>query len=66
VGYAFKGALLRTWGDSDVEPPNSTWLGAETEFTIVKVNFSLGAFRRVSGEAMGDSWLLTGGIGWGF
>lgn len=66
VGYAFKGALLRTWGDSDVEPPDSTWLGAETEFTIVKVNFSLGAFRRVSGEATGDSWLLTGGIGWGF
>lgn len=66
VGYAFKGALLRTWGDSGVEPPDSTWVGAESEFTIVKVNFSLGAFHRVSGEPTDDRWLLAGGIGWGF
>jgi hypothetical protein len=66
VGYAFKGALLRTWGDEGSDPPQATWLGVESEFTIVKVNFSLGAFRRVSGESAEDRWLVTAGIGWGF
>jgi hypothetical protein len=65
VGYAFKGALLRTWGD-EVDPPDATWLGPEAEFTIVKVNFSLGAFRRISGRSDDDRWLVSGGIGWGF
>ena len=66
VGYAFKGAVLRTWGDAERELADATWAGAESEFTIVKVNFSLGAFYRVSGESEGDRWLLSGGIGWGF
>ncbi len=66
VGYAFKGALLRTWGDADVEIRDETYAGVETEFTIVRVNFSLAAFRRVSSDPTGDPWLLAGGIGWGF
>ena len=66
VGYAFKGAVLRTWGDEQVDPPDATWVGPEAEFTIVKVNFSLGVLRRLSGDSDDDRWLVTGGIGWGF
>jgi len=66
VGYAFKGAVLRTWGDADVEPRDETYAGVEAEFTIVRVNFSLAVFRRLADDPPGDRWLLAGGLGWGF
>jgi hypothetical protein len=66
VGYAVKGAVLRTWGDSPVEPSTQTFVGVETEVTITRVNLSLGLFRSVSDHHSGDRWLVAGGLGWGF
>lgn len=66
VGFAVKGAVLRTWGDSPVEPSSQTFLGVETELTITRVNLSLGLFRSVSDGVHDDRWLVSGGLGWGF
>ncbi|MCX7591221.1 MAG: hypothetical protein N2255_06285 [Kiritimatiellae bacterium] len=66
LGYAFKAALLRTWGNppSDV-PTDNTFLGLEAEGTIVRVNFRLGLFHSLDDD-FASPWLVTGGIGYGF
>lgn len=66
LGYGVKGALLRTWNDADVDPSHQTLLGVEGDFTIIQLNFSLGAFRHVGSGDVDDDWLITGGVGWGF
>jgi len=66
VGYGIKGALLRTWGDSDLGPDNRTLAGVEGEFTFIGINVSLGLFRHVGSDDPDDPWVVTGGIGWGF
>lgn len=65
VGYGFKAALLRTWGDANLSPPDQTFLGVESAVTIININFSLAGFRHV-GSGAGDDWRIAGGIGWGF
>jgi hypothetical protein len=66
VGYGFKAALLRTWSNSELNPPNQTFLGAEAEVTFTSVNFSLGFFQHIDGQKGDDSNLISAGIGWGF
>jgi hypothetical protein len=66
VGWAAKLAVLRTYGNADVEPPDQTFIGGEAEFTITQVNFSVGVMRAVGHADGGDDWLVTAGIGWGF
>jgi hypothetical protein len=66
LGYGFKGALLRTWGEPYRTPAGQTYFGTEAEFTIVRVNFRLGFFRHIGGGQRDDPWLLTWGLGWGF
>lgn len=66
VGWSLEGAVLRTWGDSPIEPDSRTYVGAEAAFTITRVNFTLGAMRRLEGGTAHDRWLVTGGIGLGF
>ena len=66
VGYGVKGALLRTWGEANLDPPDQTLLGVEGDFTVIRVNFSLGVFRHVGSGEPDDRWLIAGGIGWGF
>lgn len=68
VGWAAKVAVLRTYGNADVNPSDQTFIGGEAEFTITQVNFSVGVMRAV-GSSVGDDddeWLVTAGIGWGF
>ena len=66
LGFGIRGTLLRTWGDADLDPSSQTLVGAEADLSIVRVNFSLGLLRRVSGPDDADRWHLAGGIGWGF
>lgn len=65
MGFGFKAAVMRTWGDAPLDARDRTLLGAEAEFTITRLNFSLGLFRPVSRGA-DEEWLITGGVGWGF
>jgi hypothetical protein len=66
LGWGVKAALLRTWGDADLTPPDQTLVGVEGEFTVIQINFSLGLLRALSPDDARDTWIVTGGIGWGF
>ena len=66
VGYGFKAALLRTWSNANLNPPNQTFVGAEAELTFTSVNFSLGWFQHIKGDVGENDQLISAGIGWGF
>lgn len=66
LAYAVKGSLLHIWSHESSEAPGETYVGVEGDVTAVMVNFSLGLFRRVSGGADDDRWLVTAGLGWGY
>lgn len=66
VGFGVKGALLRTFGNTTRRYRDQTYVGLEGEFTITNLNFTVGAFRRVSDDATADRWLTVFGFGWGF
>lgn len=66
VGFGVKGALLRTFGNTTHRHRNRTYVGVEGEFTITNVNFTAGAFYRVSDQNTDDHWLTVFGVGWGF
>ncbi len=65
MGYGWKAAWLRTWGDADLSPTGQDLVGLEGEFTVIQVHFSLGLFRALDGDAR-NRWSIAGGIGWGF
>jgi len=67
LGWGVKGALLRTWDSANLTPSAQTFVGAEGELSIIRINFSLGAFRSVdSGPEPENDWIVAGGMGWGF
>ncbi len=66
MAYGIKAALLRTWHGSSLDPEDQSLLGVEGAFSIVNLNFSLGAFRHVGSGDPDDLWLVSGGVGWGF
>jgi hypothetical protein len=63
--YGVRGAVLRTWGDADLDPAEQTLAGVEGQFTVIGVSFSLGLFKRL-GSSAPEPWSVTGGLGWGF
>jgi len=63
--YGLRAALLRTWGDADLAPPDQTRAGLEGQLTVIGVSFSAGLFRRLGGDGR-EAWTATGGLGWGF
>jgi hypothetical protein len=66
VGYGIRGALLRSWSNSPLEPSRQTLAGVEGAFTVAQFSFTLGLFHQIAGESATDPWLLAGGFGWGF
>ncbi len=66
LSWGFRGTVLRTWGNADLDPPDQTLIGAEADFTVIRVNFSLGVFRHVGGGDPNREWIVGGGVGWEF
>jgi hypothetical protein len=66
LAYGVRAAILRTWGDADLDPPDQTLAGLEGQFTIIRIHFDLGLFRSLESGPVEDRWLVTGGVGWGF
>jgi hypothetical protein len=66
IGWGLKAALLRTWDNSTLDPPQQTFFGIEGQFTVTQVNFRLGVMYNSWTEQLEDPWLVTAGIGWGF
>jgi hypothetical protein len=66
MGYAVRGSVMRTWGETAYRPDREWHAGIEGEFTVVSLNLSLGVYRRIGEHGQGEPWLISGGIGWGF
>ncbi len=66
MGYAVRGSVMRTWGDTAYRPDREWLAGLEGEFTVVSLNLTLGVYRRIGEHGRGEPWLVSGGIGWGF
>jgi len=66
LAWGIKAALLKTWNGADLTPSDQTLMGVESDFTVIRVNFSLGVFRHVGSGDPNEPWVLTGGVGWGF
>lgn len=64
VGAGLRLALARTWGHPVGTEPGLTYLGPELDLSVVRVNFTLGVLRRVSGQG-GASTLFSWGVGFG-
>jgi len=65
LGWAFRGVVLRTWGDSPLMPTAQTLAGVEASFSLLRLNYSIGVLRSLSSKADSD-WVFAAGIGWGF
>jgi hypothetical protein len=66
LAWGVKAALLKSWNGADLTPSDQTLLGVEGDFTVIRINFSLGVFKHVGSGDPDEPWLLTGGVGWGF
>ncbi len=66
LAYGVRVALLKTWNGADLTPTNQTLAGIEGDFTVIGINFSLGAFRHVGSGDPRQRWIVSGGLGWGF
>jgi hypothetical protein len=66
VGWGIRGALLRTWGDSTLDPSGQTFVGAEADLTVTSANIGVGLFHGVARGSEDERWLFTIGAGWGF
>jgi hypothetical protein len=64
AGVAFRVALARTWGNPIGTEPNLTYLGPETDLSILRINLTLGMLFRVNGDR-GAGVLFSWGIGYG-
>lgn len=64
AGVALRLALARTWGNPIATDPGLTYLGPELDLSVIRINLTLGALFRVSGE-QGSSALFSWGLGFG-
>lgn len=64
-GWAFRGLVLRTWGNGPLTPTEQTLVGLEADYSLLRVNYSLGIMRSLTSDADRD-WVISLGIGWGF
>jgi len=67
VGWSARAVLVRTWGDSKLDPARQTLAGFEGQFALPRFSFNLGVLRRISSaHEDADRYVYTAGIGWGF
>ena len=64
-GWAFRGVVMRTWGDSPLTPQSQTLVGVEGNYSILRATVSLGVMRSLHSDAL-RGWILTAGLGWGY
>jgi hypothetical protein len=66
LAAGIEAALLRTWSGSPLDPETQTLAGLEGQFTVAQVGMRLGVFYRITDRDLGDRWVVTGALGWGF
>jgi len=65
LGWALRGVVMRTWGDSSLTPTNQTLVGIEGSFSLLRLNYSLGVMHSLSADSSRDL-IISLGLGWGF
>ncbi|MGH8035408.1 MAG: hypothetical protein ACREO9_09295 [Lysobacterales bacterium] len=65
IGWAVRGVVLRTWGDSPLTPTSQTLVGIEGDYSLLRINYSLGVLRSLDSDSS-RNWVIAVGIGWGF
>ena len=65
-GWAVRGALMRTGGNSTLTPEWQTFAGFEGTLSATRGSLSLAVYHRISDTPSKDSWLIGAGLGWGF
>ena len=67
VGWSARAVLVRTWGDSELDPARQTLAGFEGQFALPRITFNVGVLRRISSaHEDADRYVYTAGVGWGF
>lgn len=67
VGWSARAVLVRTWGDSELDPARQTLAGFEGQFALPRISFNLGVLRRISSaHEDADRYVYAAGVGWGF
>ncbi len=67
VGWSARAVLVRTWGDSNLDPVHQTLAGVEGQFAVPRISVYLGVLRRISAaHDRADRFVYTAGVGWGF
>ena len=67
VGWSARAVLVRTWGNSGLDPARQTLAGFEGQFAVTRFSFNLGVLRRLgSAREDADRYVYTAGVGWGF
>lgn len=67
VGWSARAVLVRTWGDSELDPARQTLAGFEGQFALPRITLNLGVLRRISSaHEDADRYVYTAGVGWGF
>ncbi len=64
AGVALRLAAARTWGNPVGTEPGLTYLGPELDLSVLRINLTLGALFRVSGDR-GAGALFSWGLGFG-
>jgi hypothetical protein len=64
AGVALRLAAARTWGNPIGTEPGLTYLGPELDLSVLRINLTLGALFRISGDR-GSSALFSWGLGFG-
>ena len=64
AGVALRLAVARTWGNPIGTEPGLTYLGPELDLSVKRINLTLGALFRISGDR-GSSALFSWGLGFG-
>jgi hypothetical protein len=63
-GYGVKAAFLRTWIEPLDVDADVSYLGVDGEFSVKRLIFSLGGYRRISSGD--DDWIVNAGLGFRF
>lgn len=67
IGWSARAVLVRTWGDSELDPARQTLAGFEGQFALPRITFNLGVLRRISSARQdAERYVYTAGVGWGF
>jgi len=65
-GARLQVSVLRSWKDPRLVEEDQTFLGLEAQLTLIAIGPRVGLFKRLTGQAEGDSFVFSLGLAAGF